>query len=185
MIHHLFMESVFGLLSSREMPRLSVVSGPLICRARNDVVRAFLNQTASEHLLFVDADMVFTPETLDVLVEADKPIVSALYHGVNADGTRFPVCHGIKDGRPFKMKPKGKGLTKVDGVGMGFCLIKRQVLEDVGNKYDAPYNWFQETVMDGVGVGEDLTFCVRAAALGHQSFIHMGTKVGHIKHGVL
>lgn len=178
------MDSVFNLFNTRELDaRIAVQSGPLICKARNDVVRAFLNQTASEHLLFVDADMVFQPETLDALVEADKPIVSALCYGVNADGTKFPVAHGLKDGRPFKMKPKGRGLTKVDGVGMGFTLISRQVLQDVGAKHDEPFPWFQETAIDELGIGEDLTFCIRAKALGHQSYVHMGVKVDHLKIG--
>ena len=53
----------------------------LIPSARNHFVSHFLKNPAFTHILFVDSDIIFTPENVFRLLEASKtkPIVAATY----------------------------------------------------------------------------------------------------------
>ena len=181
-VHSGFMDSVLGLINTYDIEaRIAVRSGALISRARNDAVRAFL-KTESDLLLFVDTDMVFPPHFLEVLAQADRPIISALYYGQEPTGVRFPVAHNIHEGKVVRARPKGK-IAKVDAVGMGCTLIRREVFESLESGDAFP--WFQETVLNDQPIGEDVTFCLRAEAKGFDSYVHTGLHAGHIKPNVI
>lgn len=64
-----------GRVGFREVP---VDAGSYLARGRNLIVERFL-QTDDEYLLFTDTDVVFQPEDLDLLLEADASIAGALY----------------------------------------------------------------------------------------------------------
>lgn len=51
----------------------------LITRARNLVVQQFMANPLATHLLFIDADIGFTPEQVFSLVEQDKEVCGAIY----------------------------------------------------------------------------------------------------------
>ena len=129
--------------------------------------------------------MVFNDDILDRLLKADLPIVSALYVAPypridelnpvalmrhEDDGLYWPLEINESDG----FDPEDP--IPVDGVGMGLCLIKRQVLEDLGA--DANKGWpFAEVD----GYGEDLTFCIRAQEKGYQAYVIPAARAGHRK----
>ena len=173
-----FVESLFKVTQSTDIVRIAKDCGALISRGRNEVVRAFLNQTDCTHLWFVDTDMVFDATHLHRLAQADRPIVSALYYGIHQNGERFPVAHHIHEGRIVRARPKGN-IAEVDAVGMGCCLIKREVLEALNEP--EPYAFFQETTWNDQPVGEDVTFCLRAQRAGHKSYVATKVRAGHVK----
>jgi GT2 family glycosyltransferase len=177
-VHSSFMDSVLQVFNNFDLDaRIAVRSGALIARARNDAVAAFL-RSESEYLWFVDTDMVFRPDFVLRLMQAERPIISALYYGQEPTGVRFPVAHNVVDGKVVRARPKGK-IAKVAAVGMGCTLIKREVLEALDSAEAFP--WFQETVFNDQPVGEDVTFCLRAEAKGFDSYIHTALHAGHIK----
>ena len=57
----------------------SVMNESLIPRARNELVRLFLNQTKCSHLMFVDADMYFDEKAIASLYKADKDVACGIY----------------------------------------------------------------------------------------------------------
>ena len=184
MVHSAFMQSVLRLLHE---PTHTVVvagngSGPLICRARNELLEAFLASDA-EAFLSVDTDISFDPGTLDQLVGADQPIVGAHYKGINSAGT-FPVAllrnsQGLYDKATYKALRGRKGLKKVDAVGMGFTLIRREVVQALGVGVLWP---FAEILSDkGQALGEDATFCLRAKEKGFDAHLLLDAHVGHHK----
>lgn len=181
-VSHDFLGSVLEVLAGQKHQMLLAgeQSGVLISRARNHLTQMFLDSDA-EYLWFIDTDISFVPETLDRLIEADLPIVSALYYGKDKRGSAFPVGN-IRSGNKFNRVPaarlKGKKPAEVDGVGMGCCLIKREVLESLGVR---PLWPFAEILYEGEPMGEDITFCVRAAERGYKSFILPTARVGHLK----
>ena len=109
-------------------------------KARNHMVMEAL-RGGFDYLFFVDDDNPIPPDTLIRLLEDDKDIVSGTILGRNAnsDGIHPICCFEAKqvkaDGKPLKLyypmldfKDEGP-LHKVDAVGTGCLLIKRNVLE--------------------------------------------------------
>lgn len=178
------MESVLKVAMTKKDFDLAICgkgSGPLIGRARNQIVQATL-QTEATHLWFVDTDVVFEPDIIDKLIRADKPIVSAHYMGIR-DSTTFPVGNikfpdGHWEKASYKTLKGRKGVREVTGVGMGCTLIKREVLEALGT---GPLWPFAESLDGDEMLGEDITFCVRAGEKGFSSWLHLDAKVGHLK----
>lgn len=161
-------------------------SGPLIASKRNRIVAAMLDMDPTpSHLLMVDTDIGFRFDDLECLLADDLPVVSALYVNRNEDGSTFPVGHLLEGGEPRKLRRGdiGDDVFPVAGVGMGFCLIRRDVLEAL-----APIRalWpFAETEREGIACGEDLIFSLRATDAGFTCYIDPAVEVDHVKEDVL
>ena len=122
----------------------SIMNESLIPRARNDLVRLFLEQTKCTHLMFIDADMYFNNEAIATLYKADKDIVCCIYPKKELDWDRvLSAANRGKSDLPnhsssfvlnlprdvTKAEPNFDGLVEVRHGGTGFMLIKREVFE--------------------------------------------------------
>jgi hypothetical protein len=175
--------------------RQSQVSSANISNARNNLTRQFLDETDAAWMWMVDADMVFPPETLELLLEnADPvkaPIVGGLCFGI-ADGLLFPTLYDLrpKDGGGHQMWrydvwPEN-AMFQVAATGAACLLIHRSVLEAVRARgFNQTYPWWQETELGGYPCGEDMTFCLRAGMLGFPIHVDTGVPIGHHKSMVL
>ena len=192
-VHEMWMMSVLSLIARSPgvfaIRPAGVHTGPLLSRARNTLVEAFL-QSSDDYLLFTDTDMVFTFEDVKTLVETDAPIAGALYYSA-ATGIADPWCTALVPSdddedtfvplvvpEPDAATNAPAGPIEVACVGMGLTLIRREVVEAL-----APVRrlWpFAETVEER-GYGEDLTFCLRAAEEGFKTVVVPAARVGHIK----
>lgn len=183
-------ESIRRMDLTTGIHEIGVKSGPLIARARNEIVEAFLKELPdSEHLLMVDTDIRFFPDDVEKLVKADRPIISALYTGLHPSAESFPVGSVRREGSLVKLTwedlPKS-GITPIAGCGMGMCLIKREVLETLAAQRKGRKLWpFAETEIANEVMGEDITFCVRAEAFGFQTYLDVDVPVGHVKSGTI
>ena len=164
---------------------LEAESGVNVAEPRNMLVREFLEECDAEYALWIDADIEWEPDIIDRLMGHDLPIVSALYMGHRkTTGDLFPVYTVAYSDRPGGHRadpedvPEGGGLIEVFGVGMGFCLIKREVHEALGYRLFWP---FAETDLNDQQTGEDSTFCIRARDLGYKSYVDLDVRVGHQK----
>lgn len=175
--------------------RIARYSSANITNARNGLARSFLDDTAAEWLLILDADMEFKPDLIDRLVDAavehGAPIVGGLCFGI-ADGEMFPTLYQMvqepDDEFPHMVRyndfPTDE-MFEVTATGAACLLVHRDVLTAMRDKYPEPYPWFQETVLGTGPMGEDVTFCVRARLLGYPVFVHTGIEVGHAKTQIL
>jgi hypothetical protein len=126
--------------------------------ARNQIVKEFLQSDAS-HLLFVDQDMVVPQDTLDRLLKHELPVVSGLYF---LKQWPHPLCAFDLDPEFRLLEEYAKDqLQQVDGVGMGCCLIRRDVFIAMYRRYRKG-NWYNTTLANG----EDVHFCRRLLAMG-------------------
>lgn len=190
MVHTQWMESIFTL--TRDLPCIvqGAETGPLISRARNIILERFL-QTEADYILCTDTDTVFESGDVRLLLEADKPIVGALYYGIlggNPNST-FPVALTYQNGVLQSLDQAPSGLTRVDAVGMGLTLIRREVVEalEPSSELNKPFAEGIYEQPDGSSRhhGEDAIFCLEAAKLGFETWLEPKARIGHRKTVVL
>lgn len=148
---------------------------------RNELVKQALEDKKTTHVLFVDTDIV--PETptdpnqaIRMLLATNAPIVSGLYRAKQTTGfwhamwskiPNVPVEQGYSPIQSWT----GNWIT-VDAIGMGFCLIKREVFEKV------PYPWFEWKRKEGPS--EDFAFCQKAKEAGYEIKVLTDIRLSHI-----
>ncbi len=184
-----FLESMLALVTESPIEILVsyAYSGPLIARSRNFLFERFL-ASDKQWFLSVDTDMVFEPDHVSKLLETAKKnnldIVSGLYYGLDRNTMdSFPVALRRKpDGSvpPIPKEDISLGLQQVDAVGMGFCLVRRSVVELLGASVQQGFP-FGEVLVDGRVYGEDGTFCYRAQQAGLKIHLDPDVRVGHKK----
>lgn len=180
---------------------LTVQSGANVSRARNELTARFLLERREPWLLMVDTDMAFTAEALErLLVAADqreRPILGGLCFSQGEDGP-LPTMYELvphEDGAGtfarYQQWPEDAP-HRVAATGAAFLLVHRYVFERLLKhgwgkpaKRDPVWPWFRESAMGSRVMGEDLTFCLRAAAAGYPIHVHTGVQIGHMKSTML
>ena len=158
--------------------------GKPIGHNRNMIVTKFL-ETDAEYLWFVDNDCIIPINALELLLEADKPIVSGLYPVLKL-GMVFYFCAGNlnddpdtqHEGRFRMLERQPEGLTKVHMTGMGCCLIKRELFEKT------KFPWFQDFYFSANPKHhshEDYYFYQQLHALDIYPYVDPRVVCGHIK----
>jgi hypothetical protein len=149
-------------------------SDSLVPRSRNRAAAAFL-RGKWDYMLFIDCDIVFSKDQIDMLMESDEPIVAGIYCKKEAE---VAPCYNLLD--DSANVPVG-GLIEIKRAGTGFLRIARVVLERMKENPHAPH-WTQAPIYKNHGVdewdffptgvkeheylSEDWFFCDRARALG-------------------
>lgn len=152
-------------------------AGSLVYAARNNFVQQAVEQNYT-HLMFIDSDMVFNADALNVLLWHDKDVISGSIF------TRVPpykpcFYEKLRLGEPGEVicepvKELQEGLQEVEGVGTAFLLIKTKVFKSIVEKFNVfPFQPI-------TGYGEDLSFCLRARQCGHKIFVDNDLIIGHI-----
>lgn len=121
-------------LSSAVVQFVSSPLGYAVAEARNLVVRKFL-QGDAEWLFFIDHDVLPSPNTFIWLDEhmrkAKYPVIGGLYYtkGYPAE----PLIYRGSGTGPYRGFKLGD-VVKCDGLGMGFTLIHRDMLQYIAEK---------------------------------------------------
>lgn len=208
-VSHSWHQSMMGMLtydkavgsnSIGSAPFMISCSGPHgLVEARNLAASHFLDQTDHEWLFFIDTDMGFIPQSLDVLLQAaspdERPVVGGLcfaFKQMEADGRggfkmqAIPTLFGLAKDRERHIGFVNRAvypensLVQVAGTGAAFLLIHRSALESVRAKHGD--TWFDMVSYEnGKPISEDLSFCWRLGDLGVPIFVHTGLKITHHK----
>lgn len=168
-VHALFAQSLINLQRRSPDVRWLVSFGTILPNLRSELVMGAFNISAS-HVLFIDSDMVFPPDTVQRLLSHDLDIVAA--NCIQRQRLRWTAR---KDQREVESLDR-VGLEEVTTVGFGVTLIKTSVF----NKLQVP--WF-DTPWDGARhMGEDIYFCQLANHGGYKIFIDhdLSQEVGHV-----
>lgn len=195
-----FMASMLALQRRTTIPIdtiLHVHSGPNIARARNSLVRAFLDRNA-DWLMMVDTDMVFRYDTLDRLVRAADPVLRPIMgafclmeeqRGGEALPTLYEISEGVNGiGFARYLEWPDDAVFRIGATGTGCVVFHRSVFEIVAAnpKTTQPaWPWFRETSLDGRPLGEDFSFMIRCAINDLPVHVHTGVQVGHMKSSML
>jgi hypothetical protein len=168
-------------------------------QGRSKAVAEFLATKDAEWLFWIDTDMGFSPDVIDRLLEvadpASRPIVGGLcFANVEAkvDGfagfrtyPRVTIFDWVKVGgeqgfQGRRQYPPG-AVVQCSGTGSACVLIHRSVFEAVAERFGPVWYQRSENASNGTLIGEDLSFCMRAAAVGAPVFVHTGVKTTHQK----
>lgn len=166
-----------------------------VSTSRNSLTTQFLDNTDAEWMLWIDADMAFDHNALELLLESahptERPIVGGLCFGMSA-GRLFPTIYQWVRTEDEKLTTyrvsdyPDNTVVQCAATGAAFVLIHRTVLEKIrAREFNAAFPFFQETELDGQPAGEDLTFCIRAGILGIPVHVDTSVKIGHHKSIVL
>jgi hypothetical protein len=172
-----------------------------IVDGRNALARTLLDESASEWLFMVDSDMGFAPDSLERLIEAagpKRPVVGGLAFAHKTDGrssfhgVKYRACPTVYDfieeadrvGFVPRHGYERDAMVECSATGGAFVLIHRKVLDAVRDKYGD--NWFTPIThpKGPTTFSEDLSFCIRVAAVGFPLYVHTGIKTTHHKGGV-
>ncbi|WP_407180188.1 hypothetical protein [Bradyrhizobium sp. STM 3562] len=167
-VSSIYASSIFGLQrAARSMSNLDLTvhmrdGDALITRARANLVTLFLNDPTATHLLFIDADIGFTPEQVFRLIESGADVAAGVYpiKRVNWDKAK----RAMDAGRPnlpaasldYVLEIDDpdhvvvvSGFTRVRYAGTGFLMVRRHVLERMCAHY-ASLQFFREHSHDAL-----------------------------------
>lgn len=206
-VHAKFMASMLALTRKGRTTIdgiIEVLSGPNISSARNEICSMFLSEHKAPWLWMVDTDMVFAPNTLDRLIaaadERERPIMGGLCYmraDPGDDAQMRPTMFELTanpEGEPgvsyawYDVWPEDRPF-RVGATGAACLLVHRNALTRIasgsGNSRDRVWPWFREASNGNRGMGEDMTFCLRAGLAGLPIHVHTGVQVGHMKSSML
>jgi hypothetical protein len=192
-----FIDTFATLMMSGKTIAFRTAAGSVLPSLRNSLIsgtdeRGYFNNIPFNNspykpkkILFIDSDMLFTPQDAIKLIESEEDIISGWY--LRTEG--IPICMRSYQGSRNKYlayeqhEMNGKEVMEVDTTGMGFVCVKYEVLEKI------KYPWFQFTQHpsedDGETYpplgGEDIWFFNRAVEEGYKVMLDPTVHVGHIK----
>src|ERR1700760_4997952 len=169
-VSSIYASSLFAL--QREVQQLSNVDltvhlrdgDALITRARANLVSLFLEDPAATHLLFIDADIGFTPKQVFRLIESGADMVGGCYpiKRVNWDkakralGAGLPKLEATSLDYVLEVEDPDQiqvvnAFARVRYAGTGFLMIRRHVLERMcAHPAYAPLQFFREHTHDAL-----------------------------------
>lgn len=177
--------SNFMMLSLMPWDAVFTTSSTLVEEARNIIHNIFLEKSKVPYLLMLDSDVLPPPDLIERLLADDKPVVGGWYRKKekfsvkDLDGTvkiyQRPVVYDYNRFDEVKkhyfynqrLEP-GQGLERVDAMGAGCWLIKREVIEKIG---PSPFSLSES--------GEDLCFCRAVYKAGYEVWVDWDIPVGH------
>lgn len=199
------MRSVLGLVLRKsniiEIEAVNHEATDLV-RSRSRSVHKFLHDSTADYMLFIDADIEFNPEIVDLLVAEDKDFVGCPYpkKHVHWGQAALAAKHGLdprigahsyvlRNTRERTMADVDGACMQVDGVGLGMVLVARQALQLMYDHfrshaalvYKDDGNGDVETVAlfallndGGRLLSEDFSFCRRFTSIGGVVHCYLG-----------
>ena len=153
-------QRLIDLLAHRNVIGRAQVNGTLVHKARNKLVESSIDGfKEATHILFIDDDMVFTNDDLDKLLDSGKDFIGSVC--VEKSPPFHPCLVPLKkDWSSLKKLWESKKPMKVDSIGMGFTLVKVDLLKDLLKKNKQLFYFERNS-----DFGEDYNFCLQATAL--------------------
>lgn len=158
---------------------LWICKGTLAHVARDRIACKAINEGYT-HVLWLDADMIYTPDILDDLLFCGQDFVTGL---ACCRRPPFVLCvfshvSEAKGAITYKLDEVPDEAFEIQGCGFACVLISVKILKDVMQTYKTcflPMKIF----------GEDVAFCVRARELGYRIFCEPTVRLGHIGHNAV
>jgi hypothetical protein len=130
----------------------------LVTRSRNTLVATFLDNPTATHLMFIDADIGFTPAQVARMLALDKEVVAGMYP-LKIVNYGPEVIDRVREGEslesaqlryvgtphPPETREEIDGFTTGEFAGAGFLMMRREVFEKLiiaypETRYTAAHN---------------------------------------------
>lgn len=170
-MHAAYTYDLVELIRRDPTVRYGMSLGSMLGNLRQAMVQGALSNGAT-HILMIDSDMRFPPDTLDRLLAHQVDIVGANYVPRGGQGTTARYS----DGGYVPSKARN-GLEPVHVIGCGVVLIAATVFRAL----DPP--WFPTPWDEDQFVSEDVYFCARAVKAGFTPYVDhdLSRDVKHIQ----
>ena len=143
----------------------------LITRARNTIVSQFMDQDNLTHLLFIDADIAWKPETITRMLKVDEDVVGAIYPKKTIEWKNLPkymkmypddldnmeqklMGYNINFKDPRNIPMYQGGFVEVLDAATGFMLIKKDVFVRMKEAYPE-LKYTSDQIMNGKSYSSD------------------------------
>ena len=169
---------------------VAVIAGAaIVTEARNQVVHAYL-KTDCSRLFLIDSDMAWREDDfLRMLVLSEiMPVLCASYPRKRPD-----LRHTIKPLEGIEAPPNEFNCRQISGTGLGFTVMRREVVEAVVAAAGSAYDEVQaEEIPDVFRVdtverrgrrtrrGEDMAFFADVMQAGYPIWYDPSVKLGHV-----
>jgi hypothetical protein len=192
-------ESLFAtaqFLTAQKIPnRLMMFSAADIEDIRNLFITQWYDaEPEFSHLLFVDADMGFSPALIRDMIQWDRPLMGVLYARrempASIVGT-VPEGHSLKDVH--------HGFIRASGLGCGVMMISREVIKTILEKFpelaDESEDYltrksdgrikrilrvFEKIRTKELRLSEDMSFCWRWQQCGGEIWANVAHSISHV-----
>jgi hypothetical protein len=134
------------------------------------------------HMLFLDTDIIPSDYAVTTLLQDDKPIVSGIYANSLHTGLAAWQNEAALQLQQLQLANPFDPLIEVDKVGMGLCLIRRDVFKMMLS-IDKP--WFYYKVDESGPHSEDFFFFSLVRRLDIKPFIDLRVQCMHMKQAVV
>jgi hypothetical protein len=145
---------------------------------RNEIVAEALKSRCT-HLLMMDSDQIYDPQTITRLLSHKLPVVGCLVY------RRYPpfdplMLKGTIGGYSTISEWEPDSLVEVDATGTGCIMFETEVFRVL------PYPWFRfRQGPYGAPVGEDFGFCYDLKEKGYNIFVDTSIVAGHLSQMVI
>ena len=141
-----------------------------------------------DDLMWVDSDIVFSPDDVEALRASDKTLIAGVYP---KKGKRELALH-VKPRTPELTFGESGGVAEVLYCGSGFMLTRRELYAEMAKELPICNEQFGERVVpyflpfvasteNGLWyLGEDYAFCERAQRAGHGVFVDTRIRLFHV-----
>lgn len=147
---------------------LAMMVGTFVHQAREKLLHDVIELWGATHILWLDADMTFPPDTALRLLKHEKEVVAANYVSRTARPRPTAMAGGLS-----VFSRDTTGLEQVDHVGMGVFLMQASAVANLPR----PRFWYSTPTET-----EDVYFCRLLKAAGHDIWIDhdLSKEVGHV-----
>lgn len=153
---------------------VDIESGTLVYMARERIAHKAINEKY-DYVLWLDSDMIFSPEILDDLMFSGQQFVTGIYHA-RRKGYASCIFKEIEINEKVERFEEYPSETfEIAGCGFGCVLVSREILEQVCIYYGTCFTPLK-------GYGEDIAFCKRARDMGFKLWCEPSVVCGHIGH---
>lgn len=145
--------------------------GTLVYVGRDALAKRAISDGYS-HILWLDADMVFTEDLFDDLMDSHKDIITGIAHSRRAP---YPSCvftEVYPNAKVFDGEYPSD-VFEIAGCGMACCLMNVDVLRAIWERHETCF-------FPSSKLGEDLAFCQRATEGGWKIYADPHVQVGHV-----